>query len=98
MVGISNTVTFSASVTATDPDGIDTARVFVWHGGPKEEDTDMTVPFGRPTCTAIDATTKTCVVPFTLNPRDLQKNSWAGQWKVGVDAFDRGNGGISLDV
>lgn len=98
VVGISNEVTFSASVTATDPDGIATARVFVWHGGPKEEDTDMTVPFGRPTCTAVDAATKTCVVPFTLNPRDLQKNSWAGQWKVGVDAYDKGNGGISLDA
>ncbi|MGW1531580.1 calcium-binding protein [Streptomyces aureus] len=98
VVGVSNKVTFSGSVTATDPDGIDMARVFVWHGGPKEEDTDLTVPFGRPACTAVDAATKTCAVTFTLDPRDLRKNSRAGQWNVAVDAFDKGKGGISLDA
>ena len=98
VVGVSNKVTFSGSVTATDPDGIEMARVFVSHGGPEEDDVDTAAAFGRPTCTAVDAATKTCVVPFTLDPRDLQKNAQAGQWNVGVDAFDKGNGGISLDA
>lgn len=97
VVGISNVVTFPGSVTATDPDGIDTAGVYVWHGS-SEESTDMSVPHGSRTCTAVDSTTKTCGVTFTLDPRDLRKNAWAGQWKVAVDAFDKGNGGISLDA
>ncbi|MFF3415441.1 calcium-binding protein [Streptomyces sp. NPDC002698] len=98
VVGVSNKVTFSGSVTATDPDGIEIARVFVYHGGPEEDDMDTAAAFGRPACTAVDAATKTCVVPFTLDPGDLQKNTQAGQWNVGIDAFDKGNGGIALDV
>ncbi|WP_406482627.1 calcium-binding protein [Streptomyces sp. NBC_01615] len=96
-VGITNVVTFPASVTATDPDGIETAGVYVWHGS-SEEDTDMSVPHGSRTCTAVNSTTKTCGVTFTIDPRDLAKNSWTGQWNVAVDAFDKGNGGISLDA
>ncbi|MEU0832882.1 calcium-binding protein [Streptomyces sp. NPDC005969] len=96
-VGTSNVVSFPASVTATDPDGIAIASVYVWHG-PSEEDMDMTVPHGSRTCTAVNSTMKTCSVTFTIDPRDLEKNSWAGQWKVAVDAFDKGNGGISLDA
>ncbi|MET9515158.1 calcium-binding protein [Streptomyces sp. NPDC002994] len=95
-VGTSNVVTFPGSITATDPDGIETAMVYVWHGT-GEDDMDMTVPRSPRTCTAVNSTTKTCEVTFTIDPRGLA-NAWAGKWNVAVDAFDKGNGGISVDV
>ncbi|MFF7211285.1 DUF5707 domain-containing protein [Streptomyces sp. NPDC008238] len=86
VLGTSAKKTVSVAVTATDPSGIDGAVVFLWHGSaltgtgtdgalfPASEDA---------ACTAVNATTSTCKVSITIDPKaDLYKNALAGTWKV----------------
>ncbi|MFS4091460.1 calcium-binding protein [Streptomyces sp. AF1A] len=98
VVGTTNTVTFTGSVTATDPDGIQIAAFTVVHGS-GEDDPDLVslAPAGnKHTCAAVDATTTTCGETITVNPHDLTKNAYAGAWNVSVFAFDKADGGSSI--
>jgi hypothetical protein len=98
VVGTTNEVTFTGSVTASDPDGIETAFLTVWHGtGEDDPDLVSLAPASNArTCTAVDSTTKKCTVTITVDPRDLTGNSYAGAWNVAVSAFDKASGGSSI--
>jgi len=48
-------------------------------------------------CVAVNSTTLKCTVKISAAPVDLERNSNAGTWKVAAWAFDKGNGGLSLD-
>jgi hypothetical protein len=95
VVGTTKSVTFTGSVTASDPDGIATAGLTVWHGTSAHDPDIVLAPSGSRTCTAVNATTKKCTATITVDPRDLTKNSYAGAWHVSVSAFDNTDGGVS---
>ncbi|NGN69858.1 calcium-binding protein [Streptomyces sp. A7024] len=95
-VGTTKQVSFTASVTATNPDGIADGQVAIWHGS---DDADPEQVFGptteNGTCTAVNATTSTCKVTITVTPHDdtyaYLWNELAGTWHVA--AYAAGNDG-----
>ncbi|MEV8306823.1 DUF5707 domain-containing protein [Streptomyces flavidovirens] len=88
VLGTTAAKTFTVSVTATDPSGIQDAYVDLWHGTSVDEPDGLFMSNeymnDKPaTCTASSATTSTCKLTFTVDPEyDLYKNSLAGTWKV----------------
>ncbi|MGW2740793.1 calcium-binding protein [Streptomyces sp. NPDC001450] len=85
-VGTSSPKTFKVSVTATDDSGIKGAQEFDLFG----PDNGIATT-GKPTCTAVDATTSTCTASVTIDPKvDFLTNKNAGTWYVSawVDAND----------
>lgn len=87
-IGTSSPKTFKVSVTATDDSGIKAAQ---------EQGFDLFGPdngiqtTGKPTCTAVDATTSTCTASVTIDPKvDFLTNKNAGTWYVSawIDAND----------
>ncbi|MFJ6016669.1 DUF5707 domain-containing protein [Streptomyces sp. NPDC092952] len=85
--------TVTVSVTASHPSGIDTGWLLLWHGKDQEEGLDAVLLPNeeRATCTAVNATTSTCSLTLTVDPRvDLPKNAVAGTWHVlaGARAVD----------
>ncbi|KUF19744.1 hypothetical protein [Streptomyces silvensis] len=92
VVGTTAKKKFTVAVTATDPSGIEGAAGFLWHGRKFTEgsvDGVLQSPDdARPTCTRLNATTSTCTMPVTVDPKkSLDKNGLAnhlagGGWNV----------------
>ncbi|WP_419995942.1 calcium-binding protein [Streptomyces boninensis] len=102
-VGTTKTVTVTASVTATNPNGIADGIVYLWHGSDFDNDLDQS--FGptteHGTCTAVNATTSTCKVSIKITPHDdtyaYLWNELAGTWHVGAVAVGNGEEGGVYD-
>ncbi|WP_406383046.1 DUF5707 domain-containing protein [Streptomyces sp. NBC_01618] len=89
VLGTTASKTVSASITASHPSGISDAFVALWHGkdlsSPDTVDGAVVPNEDVAKCTKVNATTSTCKLTFTIDPRyDLYKNSLAGTWKVAV--------------
>jgi hypothetical protein len=89
VLGTTASKTVSATVTASHSSGISNAFVALWHGtdlsSPDTVDGAVVPNEDQAKCTKVNATTSTCKLTFTINPRyDLYKNSLAGTWKVAV--------------
>ncbi|WP_030243306.1 MULTISPECIES: hypothetical protein [unclassified Streptomyces] len=85
-VGISSPKTIKVSVTATDNSGIQGAEEFSLEGPDYGFFTT-----GKPTCTAVSATTSTCTASVLVDPKvDYLSNANAGTWYVSawIDAND----------
>jgi hypothetical protein len=85
-MGTSGAVTIKVSVTATDNSGIKGADEFTLTGPGYGIETT-----GKPTCTAVNATTSTCTASVKIDPRtDYYLNKNAGTWYVDawIDAKD----------
>lgn len=85
-IGTSSAVTVKVSVTATDDSGIKGAQSFDLFG--PDNGIEST---GKPTCTAVNATTSTCTASVKIDPKvDYLTNKNAGTWYVSawIDAKD----------
>ncbi|MFJ8850846.1 DUF5707 domain-containing protein [Streptomyces sp. NPDC102437] len=87
VLGTTAKKTISVSVTASHPSGVVDAYADLWHGtNPNSPDTidGAILPNEEAaTCTKVNATTSTCKLTFTIDPRyDLYKNALAGTWHV----------------
>jgi hypothetical protein len=96
VLGTTAAKTITVSVTASHASGINDGYVILWHGtAPTSPDTIDGVLLPNEdaaTCTAVNATTATCKMTITVDPRyDLDKNALAGTWHVaaGVLAGDQ---------
>ncbi|GAA2950943.1 DUF5707 domain-containing protein [Streptomyces enissocaesilis] len=91
VLGTTAAKTYTVSVTATDPSGIEDAYVDLWHGASAEEADNWLLPNEEAaTCTASSATTSTCKLTITVDPQiDLYENSFAGTWKVTAAALGK---------
>ncbi|WP_405685635.1 DUF5707 domain-containing protein [Streptomyces sp. NBC_00057] len=96
VLGTTALKTISVSLTASHASGVVDAYADLWHG------TDPSSPDGldgvilpnedAATCTKASATTSTCKLTFTIDPRyDLYKNSLAGTWHVTAAALAGNN-------
>ncbi|HET9383050.1 MAG TPA: DUF5707 domain-containing protein [Streptomyces sp.] len=85
-VGTTYAKTFTVSVTATHPSGVQDAYVDLWHGADLDTiDGLLMANEEAATCTATTATTSTCKLTITAMPgSDLYMNTLAGTWKVTV--------------
>lgn len=82
--------TINVSVTASQDSGIADAYLDLWHGTNVENDVDGWLPPNEDAakCTASSATTSTCKLTITIDPRsDLYMNALAGTWHVAVGAL-----------
>ncbi|MER5854764.1 calcium-binding protein [Streptomyces sp900105245] len=100
VLGTSAKKSFTATVTAADPDGIAGGWVALWHGTSfDEQDRDgvlLPAEEGSGLCVAADAQTSTCTVHFTVDPKsDMTKNSYAGTWHAYAIAYGRPSGSVS---
>ncbi|MFF8861570.1 calcium-binding protein [Streptomyces sp. NPDC015139] len=85
-IGTSSAVTVKVSVTATDDSGIKGAQSFDLFG--PDNGIEST---GKPSCTAVNATTSTCTASVKIDPKvDYLTNKNAGTWYVSawIDAKD----------
>ncbi|WP_053760832.1 hypothetical protein [Streptomyces sp. AS58] len=92
--GTTTVRTFTVSVTASHPSGIQDAYIDLWHGTDVEYDVDGWLPPNEEyaTCTASSDTTSTCKLTVTARPGDdggdgigfLYANALAGNWHVSV--------------
>ncbi|MGW8795500.1 DUF5707 domain-containing protein [Streptomyces sp. NPDC055775] len=84
--------TVTVSVTASHAAGIATGWVILWHGTSLEKGMDgALVPTQEATCKDASATTATCSLTVTVDPRaDLTRNALAGSWHIlaGAEAKD----------
>ncbi|MEV6161335.1 DUF5707 domain-containing protein [Streptomyces sp. NPDC052052] len=92
VLGTTATKTVSVSLTASHATGVVDAYAVLWHGtDPSSEDTLDGVVLqneDEAKCTKVNATTSTCKVTVTIDPRyDLYKNALAGTWHVAVGAL-----------
>jgi len=92
VLGTTATKTISISVTASHATGVVDAYADLWHGtDPTSPDTiDGAILPNEDVskCTKVNATTSTCKLTFTIDPRyDLYKNSLAGTWHVSAGAL-----------
>ncbi|MFF9567514.1 DUF5707 domain-containing protein [Streptomyces sp. NPDC014685] len=92
VLGTTATKTISISVTASHASGVVDAYADLWHGtDPTSPDTiDGAILPNEDVakCTKVNATTSTCKLTFTIDPRyDLYKNSLAGTWHVAAGAL-----------
>lgn len=84
IIGTAAQASFSATVTASDPEGIDYIDAWLYRG-------TSTAPTGGlaastdPTCAAVDATTTRCTFGFVMGEGWLQ-NADAGTWRLHVNA------------
>jgi len=90
--GTTTTKTFTATVTATDPDGITGGWVALWHGTSIDDagrdGTLLPTEEGSGSCVATDAQTSTCTVHFTVDvTTDLRDNGLAGTWHAYAIAY-----------
>jgi hypothetical protein len=95
VIGTSGTPEFSATFTATDPSGIASAGLDLYHGSYNTPDG---VLLGETSCGAAGATTFACSTFFRVDARySLDKNALAGAWRAadwarasdGVGSTDR---------
>ncbi|MFI1731407.1 calcium-binding protein [Streptomyces acidicola] len=92
LVGTTNKKTFTISVTATDPSGIEDGYAFLWHGTDIDDDVDgAIVPDAETgTCTALNARSATCKVTVVADPNEnIYSNVLAGKWKVFAGALGK---------
>ncbi|MER5746335.1 DUF5707 domain-containing protein [Streptomyces sp. NPDC002225] len=89
VLGTTAKKTISVSVTASHPTGVVDAYVDLWHGTNGEDLDGALLPNGeQANCTKVNATTSTCKMTITIDPRDdLYKNSLAGTWHVTAAAL-----------
>ncbi|MFC8260498.1 DUF5707 domain-containing protein [Streptomyces sp. NPDC057291] len=84
--------TVTVSVTASHTSGIATGWAILWHGTNLEKDMDgALVPTQEAACKEASATTATCSLTITVDPRaDLTRNALAGSWHIlaGAEAKD----------
>ncbi|MFH8518801.1 DUF5707 domain-containing protein [Streptomyces gelaticus] len=85
--------TITVSVTASHASGIESGWLILWHGKDQDEGMDgaLLPNEDEATCKAASATTSTCSLTITVDPRvDLPKNVLAGSWHVlaGAEAKD----------
>ncbi|MEU1102917.1 calcium-binding protein [Streptomyces tibetensis] len=88
VVGTTVKKSFTVSVTATDPEGVQDAFAMLWHGPDTENADGAIVPESLDdeqvgTCTNSSATTATCKVTLIADPNEnVYSNILAGTWKV----------------
>ncbi|MFB6849481.1 DUF5707 domain-containing protein [Streptomyces sp. NPDC056373] len=88
VVGTTVKKSFTVSVTATDPDGVQDAFAMLWHGPDTENADGAIVPESLDqeqvgNCTNSSATTATCKVTLIADPNEnVYSNILAGTWKV----------------
>jgi hypothetical protein len=75
---------FTATVTASDPDGIDYIDAWLYRG-PSTAPTGALAAAAKPPCTAVDATTTRCTFEFSMDENWFQ-NADAGNWRLYVNA------------
>ncbi|WP_329339608.1 calcium-binding protein [Streptomyces sp. NBC_01352] len=89
--GTTTVRTFTVSLTASHPSGIQDAYIDLWHGTNAESDVDGYLPPNEEVadCTATSATTSNCKLTITAAPGlngdavgDLYANALAGTWHV----------------
>jgi len=95
--GTTTKKSFTATVTATDPDGITGGWVALWHGTTFDDagrdGTLLPAEEGSGSCVAADAQTSTCTVHFTVDvTTDLKDNAYAGTWHAYAIAYGRPSG------
>lgn len=85
-VGTTYAKTFTVSITATHPSGVEDAYVDLWHGSDLDNIDGLLVQNEEVAdCTPTTATTSTCKLTVTATPgTDLYMNALAGTWKVTV--------------
>ncbi|MET9733583.1 calcium-binding protein [Streptomyces sp. NPDC006458] len=83
VIGTAARTTFPATVTASDPDGIDYIDAWLYRG-PATAPTGAMAASNKPPCTAVDATTTRCDFWFTLG--EGLYNADAGTWRLYVNA------------
>ncbi|MGA4841191.1 calcium-binding protein [Streptomyces sp. G45] len=90
VVGTTAKKKVTLAVTATDPKGIDGAGGLLWHGTRFTEGQldGVLAPVADETCEKLSASTSTCTVAITVNPRAAWENNGLGNhmagsgWKV----------------
>ncbi|MFF1647166.1 DUF5707 domain-containing protein [Streptomyces sp. NPDC058240] len=93
VLGTTAPKTVTVSVTASHASGIESGWLLLWHGKDLDEGLDgvLTPNEDDATCKAASATTSTCSLTITIDPRvDLTKNAQAGSWHIltGAEAKD----------
>ncbi|MEU6766796.1 calcium-binding protein [Streptomyces sp. NPDC046853] len=82
-VGTTNKVKFSVAVTATDPSGVARGSAFLYHGDLDTADGVLVPDDFDGKCKVVNATTSTCTVTVTVDPKGDLYNVLAGSgWKV----------------
>ncbi|MFF6809543.1 calcium-binding protein [Streptomyces sp. NPDC012403] len=84
VVGTAAQASFSATVTASDPEGIDYIDAWLYRGS-STAPTGALAAAGTPECTALGATTTRCTFGFVMGEGWLQ-NADAGTWRLHVNA------------
>ncbi|CAL9479720.1 calcium-binding protein [Streptomyces sp. enrichment culture] len=95
VVGSGTAKTFTVSLTASHPSGIQGVYIDLWHGTDPTDADGWLPPNEGVTCTELTATSATCKMTITARPGlndeqgvgDLYANALAGTWKVGVGAL-----------
>ncbi|MFJ6016668.1 calcium-binding protein [Streptomyces sp. NPDC092952] len=89
VLGTTAKKTISISITASHPTGVSDAYADLWHGTNGDDVDGAVIPNEEVAkCTKVNATTSTCKLTFTIDPRyDLYKNSLAGTWHVTAAAL-----------
>ncbi|MFJ8821386.1 calcium-binding protein [Streptomyces sp. NPDC102467] len=87
VLGTSAKANFKVTFTATDPAGIDNTSGYaiVYHGTDLDSSNTGALPNeadGATTCKTVNATTSTCTLSFTVDPRSLWNTDAGGGWKV----------------
>ncbi|AZM53930.1 calcium-binding protein [Streptomyces sp. WAC 01529] len=101
VLGTTEKKKFTIDVTATDPEGIFGADAFLWHGTDLDSENGidgLMISDGDAKCTVVNATTSTCSVAVTADPKsDFYSNIVAGKWHVGASAIGDDGDFISKD-
>ncbi|WP_189701705.1 calcium-binding protein [Streptomyces chromofuscus] len=84
VIGAAAQASFTATVTASDPQGIDYIDAWLYRG-PSTAPTGALAAATKPTCTAVDATTTRCPFGFVMGEGWLH-NADAGTWRLMVNA------------
>lgn len=92
VLGTSAKKSFTATVTAADPDGITGGWVALWHGTSIDDQgrdgTLLPAEQGSGSCVAATPQISTCTVHFTVDPKtDMTKNTCAGTWPAYAIAY-----------
>ncbi|MGW6529894.1 DUF5707 domain-containing protein [Streptomyces venezuelae] len=107
VVGTTEKKKVTVSVTATDPDGIQDAVGFLWHGSAFDPNSPGAIEGAivpddsveHASCVKADATTSTCKVTVIADPKDnIYGNELAGKWKVAVAVLDGANKETFVDT
>ncbi|MFJ4177356.1 calcium-binding protein [Streptomyces sp. NPDC089733] len=100
VLGTTAKKTITVSVTASHASGVVDAYADLWHGTNPTSETGIDGAIlpneDVSKCTKVNATTSTCKLTFTIDPRyDLYKNALAGTWHVLAGALAGNQNGIA---